>query len=244
MMYRAAATSTRFLDTVEDYWKDAPIRSITPGAVRQAAIALYPHASGATRNRQVIVPTQAVVNQAASLEKCRPLKVERFAVVKREKEPATWEWVQAFMAHANPHLGALACFMFLTGARITEALSLTWADTSLTDRRALIRQTKIGSERRAHLPPPLVAAIANIPSNRDPDGVPLLVQGYRCPAMGQGHQASRHQGAILPRLPAWLCDSDASSRRRSDHGGEARRVEIACACVLDLWTRNERRHGC
>ena len=43
----------------------------------------------------------------------------------REKEPATWEWVQAFMAATEdpmrcPHLGALACFMFLTGARISE----------------------------------------------------------------------------------------------------------------------------
>ena len=41
--------------------------------------------------------------------------------------PATWAWVQSFMAVASPHLGALACFMFLTGARISEALAVTWA---------------------------------------------------------------------------------------------------------------------
>lgn len=168
MLYRRAQKPTRFLEAVEDYWKDTPVKQITGGAVRQSAIVLHPKAAGATRNRQVIVPTQAIINHAAGLELCRNLKVERFPVVTRRKEPATWPWVQAFMAEASPHLGALACFMFLTGARISEALNVRWADMSLTERRALIRQTKIGDERRAHLPPVLVAAIANIPSNREP----------------------------------------------------------------------------
>lgn len=168
ILYRSAEKPTRFLAAVEDYWKDTPVKHINGGAVRQAAIVLHPKASGATRNRQVIVPTQAIVNHAAGLELCRHLKVQRFPVVTRRKEPVDWTWVQMFMEEASPHLGALACFMFLTGARITEALSLRWADVSLTERRALIKQTKIGDERRAHLPPVLVAAIANIPSNREP----------------------------------------------------------------------------
>jgi integrase len=168
MLYRAAQKPTRFLETVEDYWKNTPVRSINSGTVRQAAIVLLPKATGATRNRQVIVPTQAIINHAAGQDLCRHLKVERFPVVKKDKEPATWEWVRAFMDVASPHLGALACFMFLTGARISEALAVTWDDVDLNARRALIRGTKIGLERRAHLPPALVAAIANIPSNREP----------------------------------------------------------------------------
>jgi len=168
MLYRGAEKPTRFLDRVEDYWKDTPVKQINSGAVQQAAIVLMPNASGATRNRNVIVPTQAVINHAAKLDLCRPLKVARFGVVTKTKEPITWEWVQAFMAVASPHMGALACFMFLTGARISEALSLTWGDVDLGKGRALIRQTKIGDERRAHLPPALVAALANIPSNREP----------------------------------------------------------------------------
>lgn len=167
-LYRMAEKPLRFIVPIEDYWKNTPVKQITGGAVRQSALVLYPNASGATRNRQVIVPTQAIINLAASLEHCRPLKVERFQVVKKEKDHATWEWVQAFMEKASPHLGALACFMFLTGARVTEALSVTWADVDLAARKAKIRQTKIGSERKAHLPPPLVAAIANIPDEREP----------------------------------------------------------------------------
>lgn len=166
ILYRQANKPTRYLQRIEDYWKDTPVRSINAGAVRQSAIVLYPHSKGATRNRSVIVPTQAIINHAAEMNLCQPLRVKRFPVEKKEKVPATWEWVQAFMVHANPHLGALACFMFLTGARISEALSVTWNDVDLAKGKALIRQTKISAERRAHLPPPLVAAIANIEGDR------------------------------------------------------------------------------
>lgn len=169
ILYRNAQKPDRFLDVVEDHWKNTLVKDITSGSVRQAAILLMPRAGGATRNRNFIVPTQAIVNHAAKMDLCRHLKVERFPVQTKAKEPATWGWVQKFMGVASPHLGALACFMFLTGARISEALRITWGDVDLPARRALIRQTKVGAERRAHLPPPLVAAIANIPGNREDD---------------------------------------------------------------------------
>lgn len=169
ILYRQANKPTRFLEKIEDYWRDKLVKDITGGAIRQSAITLYPDVSGATRNRQVIVPTQAIINNAAKMELCQPRKVERFKEERKEREPVTWEWVSAFMEHSSPHLGALCCFMFLTGARITEALRVEWRDTDLGTGRALIRSTKIGIERRAHLPPVLVAAIANILSNRNPD---------------------------------------------------------------------------
>lgn len=164
--YRQARKSARFLQAVEDYWRDTPVKDITPGAIRQCALDLYPDASGATRNRQAITPTQAVINHAASLGLCRAIKAERFAVETRARRPVTREWVEAFMAHASPHLGALAMFMFGTGARISEALAVSWDDVDLARARALIRQTKTGAERVAHLPGPVLAAIANIPGER------------------------------------------------------------------------------
>lgn len=166
ILYRAAGKPTRFLARVEDYWKDTLVKDITRGAVKQAAIVIYPKASGATRNRNVIVPTQAIINYAASLDLCPPFKAERFKVETKKKKPATWEWVQSFMAHANPHLGALCAFMFLTGARISEAANLDWSDVDLTAATARINQTKVGRERIAHLPRPLVIAMANIEGER------------------------------------------------------------------------------
>ena len=109
------------------------------------------------------------------MDLCAPIKVERFPVSSKVKKPATWKWVHTFMANSSPHLGALCAFMFLTGARIGEALALTWEDVSLPEARALIRQTKTNAERRPHLPAILVAALANIPSNREPSAA---VFGY------------------------------------------------------------------
>lgn len=167
--YRKVKGEPRFLEMVEDHWKDTPVKNITNGAVRRAAIELLPNAKGASRNRAVIVPTQAVINHAASMDLCPHLKVDRFPVVKVTREPATWEWIQAFMAHSSPHLGALACFMFLTGARVSEALDVRWGDMDLGKARVTIRMGKLGGEERtAHLPYVLVAALANIPSNREP----------------------------------------------------------------------------
>ncbi|KRA00278.1 integrase [Mesorhizobium sp. Root157] len=169
ILYLKAEKNDRFVLKVASYWKNTPVRQINGGAVRQAAIVLHPNAGGATRNRQVIVPTQAIINFAASLDLCRNLKVKRFPVITKRKEPVTWEWVQKFMGAASPHMGALACFMFLTGARVSEALDVRWKDVDLHARRAVIRQGKLGGdERSAHLPPVLVAAIANIKSNREP----------------------------------------------------------------------------
>lgn len=166
ILYREAGKPTRFLERIENHWKDAPVRTITAGAIRQAAIVLYPNAAGATRNRQVIVPTLAIINHAAEMELCPRMSIKRFQVERKEKEPATSQWIDAFMASASPHLGALACFMFGTAARISEALAVRWEDVDLQRATAIIRQTKIGDERRAHLQPLLVAAISNIEGER------------------------------------------------------------------------------
>lgn len=162
ILYRAAGKSPRFLEPVEDFWQDALVKDINPGLIRRCAMTLYPNASGATRNRQVIVPTAAIINHAAESELCARIKVKRFPTVRKIKKPATLEWVKAFMAASPPHLAALALFMLLTGARVSEALSLQWSEVDMEARTALIRETKIGNERRAHLPSPLIVALANI----------------------------------------------------------------------------------
>ena len=168
MLYRQAQKSDRFLRKIEDHWRDTPVKEITPGAIRAAAISLYPNSGPGTRNRQAIVPMQAIINHAAEHELCQHIRVHRFEIKRKAKEPATWEWVQAFMACAKkPNLSALACFMFLTGARISQALAVHWRDVDFQSRKVLIRATNKGDDdRRAHMPSELIAALANIPGER------------------------------------------------------------------------------
>ncbi|WP_101341511.1 tyrosine-type recombinase/integrase [Cereibacter azotoformans] len=177
--YREAGKATRFLEPIEDHWKDTPLREITGEAVRQTCRKLYPKAKPATWNRQVIAPTMAIINFAAELGWCGPIRVKRFKTDPKSKIPATREWVNAFATQATkdklPHLAALCLFMFGTGARIGEAVALTWADIDLAAARATIRQTKTSHTRTAHMQPRVVAALANIPGNRSPAD---LVFGY------------------------------------------------------------------
>jgi integrase len=167
ILYRSIDKPARFLGRIEDYWRDTPVRDINGGRIRSSCPELYPFAGGATWNRQVIVPTQAIINHAAEQGLCPKISVKRYPVVKTEKEPVTWSWITAFQSASSPHLGALAAFMFLTGARISESLGLMWTDVDFGAAQALIRQTKIGAERRAHLPPALIAALANVSGNRE-----------------------------------------------------------------------------
>jgi integrase len=169
LIYRAARKPTRYLERVEDFWKDTPVKEITAGRVRSSCLALYPVAKGATWNRAVIVPTQAIINHAAEQELCPRITVKRWPVSRTDRRPASWEWVKAFMSASSPHLRALACFMFLTGARIGEAVTLSWSDVRLSEARALIRSTKTKTERWGHLPHALIIALANLPGDRHPD---------------------------------------------------------------------------
>lgn len=160
-LYRAAGKSDKFLGPIENYLKDTLVKDINSGIVRQMAIELFDGAP--SRNRRAITPTQAVINHAAESDLCPPIRVKRFPVEKREKEPATLRWVKAFQAHAKPHLGAYALFMFLTGCRPSEALAVREKDLDLKAATVVIRETKMNhGERKAHLPALLVATLANL----------------------------------------------------------------------------------
>lgn len=163
-LYRKAGKVDVFLPAVEEYLKDTFVKDINSGTIRQMAIELFGHCSGASRNRLAITPVQSVINHAAESNLCQPIRVRRFPVEKSEKQPATLPWVKAFQADAKPHLGAFALFMFLTGCRPSEALAIDRdRDLNLKAATVIIRETKVNTERKAHLPALLVATLANLP---------------------------------------------------------------------------------
>jgi integrase len=163
VLYRKAGKSPTNLAPVEDYFRNTLVKDINAGAIKQMAIELFPHYSGASKNRVAIAPAQAIINHAAELQLCPPIRVKRFEEETKEKIPATMEWIRAFMSAARPHLGAYAMFMFLTGCRPSEAVNVQWEDVDLEGRTVLLRETKGGTERIAHLPEPLVVILANLP---------------------------------------------------------------------------------
>lgn len=160
-LYVEAGKGDRFLPPVRQYLANMLVKDINTGVLQRMAIKLYPDWSGASRNRAALTPAESVINHCAESGLCPRIKVKRFKEETKEKTPVTLEWVLAFAKEATPHLGAYAAFMFFTGARPTEALE---ADIDLPSCTALLHESKIGHERRAHLPAMLVAMIANLPA--------------------------------------------------------------------------------
>lgn len=195
--YRAAGKSVTFLDAIENHLKDTLVKEITEGSVHQMAKELYPNCSGASLNRLVLVPTQAVINHCAKSKLCPPLRIERFKFETKVKEPATLEWVEAFQANASPHLGAMVLFMYLTGARIGETVNVRWEDVDLKAQTVLIRESKVSKERVSHLPTKLVVALANLPRMKD-RGVFLYKAATDC---GSAWEAAVVRAKIKPLTP-------------------------------------------
>ncbi len=172
--YLDAGKSERFLLKLAEHWKDTLITDIFPETIRSAAKKLYPNANEPTWNRQVIKPTQAAINHCAGLGWCSRISVARYVENPEVKTPASAEWVRRFAAQATkdglPHLAALCVFMFGTAARISEACRMNWKDVDLHDATATLYMFKPTPwQRKAHLPRPVVVAIANIVSNRNPN---------------------------------------------------------------------------
>lgn len=164
----------RFVAPLLEYFNDWLLKDIAPGDIQIAARSIYPKGSAATRNRQAIVPARAIINHAASLNWCKPIRVQRFKEKQPERVAVDRDWIDAFMAAAtnptkpqvpaNPHLAALALFMYQTGARIGEALSLTWADVNLQRAEVMLQSADKNDLGRVPvaITSEMVAALANL----------------------------------------------------------------------------------
>src|SRR5690606_22182374 len=132
-------------------------------------------ASTDTWQRHVVTPVRSVINNAHDLGKCPPIRIKAFSKAERlrqdqirgkqsrvEKVPGSWEWINAFREHANPYLKALALFMFETGCRITQAISLTTADLDLQNARVWMPEAKGTEAQWVTISMELVVELANL----------------------------------------------------------------------------------
>jgi integrase len=182
-LYLDAGKDSRYVLKALDWFRDTRLAAITPPMVREAAQKLYPGTGPATLNRQGIAPIQAIINHAADKGLCPRLYVRRFPVEKVNRPAGSKAWLAAFQEAArglgNERIAAMARFMFETGARIGQALELTWDDLRLAEGFAVLRTGKTGrggpkrSERRAWMTPAMVSEIANLSTRH-----PIKVFGY------------------------------------------------------------------
>lgn len=188
--YVKAGGEARFLKPLMQHFKRVrAVKMITGEQIREAARVLYPDATPATWNRQVIAPTSAVINFAHGHGWCNPIRVKTFPVKRVERPYADMDWLLAFRAHAvTPEIRALATFMFSTGARIGDAVKLTAEDVNFEAGTATLRDTKNGEDRIADLPAVLVAEMQHLAGGQKGS----QCEGYSDPLFGfidrQGHR--------------------------------------------------------
>lgn len=195
-LYLDAGKSSRYLKAIFAKWEHRLVRDIKPGNVHDLARELYPKAGPATRNRQVISPVQAIINHAAKRGLCSPIRVERLFVPTPKRRVASMDWLGEFMGAAKPHLGALAQFMAMSGARISEATALQWKDVDLGIATAYLGKTKNGDPRYVTLPPSLVVTLGNLPGKHEGK-----VFGYESRHSIQTPWATAEKRAGIPHIP-------------------------------------------
>jgi integrase len=162
--YIESGGEQRFLWPLLEEWERRLLKAIQPGDVVDLADRLYPGATAATKNRQVITPVVAIFRHAAARGNAAPILVPRFETKKViQRKTATWEWVGKLSQSAKPKIVALVLFLASTAARIGDALALQWADVDLDAGTALLRDTKNGEDRIVPLLPIVREALRGLP---------------------------------------------------------------------------------
>ncbi len=152
-----------------------PISKIDQSAIDSAARQLLPNAKPATHNRQIYTPLSAVISWAAT-RNLTP--VRRIARPRQPRGRLVWlkpNEVERLLAATAPHLKPLLIFLFGTGARVGEAVSLTWDQVDLQAKRVTFVDTKNGEHRGVPLNSRVLSSLANLPHRigavfRRPDG--------------------------------------------------------------------------
>lgn len=157
------ACEARFLQPLIDYFGATSLAQIDQAAVEAAARTIYPGLAPGTLNRQIFTPVSAVINKAASLGHCAPIKLTRPKLPKGRVRWLTHAEAFRLIEACPPHLKTLVLFLFHTGARMGEALWLDWRHVDLQRAQVQFLDTKNGTDRGVPLHPDLVAILANLP---------------------------------------------------------------------------------
>jgi integrase len=148
-----------YVGALQEHFGSTLAASIDQAAADRAVTAIVgTGAAPSTKVRVVYTPLAAVLAHSGIYPK--------FKKPQQPKGKTRWLTPQeagALIAGAAPHLRPLLIFFLGTGARVSEALDLQWSDVDLGERRAMLRDTKNGLDRKALLPPAVVEALANLP---------------------------------------------------------------------------------
>jgi integrase len=243
LLYKCGPDMAKYLAPLVSKLGPMPVKAITPKLIRDLGAELYPKNSTDSWRRWVIAPARAVINNAHHLGKCGYLRVDGYSKAERVKQdkargkrsrvkkvPGSWEWLLAFRQHASRRHGAIALFMFATGARIGQAVAMTPDHLLLDESKAIIPGAKGHDDRTVTLPPELVAELLALPP-RVPRGWDRRRRRTSACSDGRARTARARAGYAPASSPAFrtcrrtLPAATASGRKcgSAERGQEGRR---------------------
>lgn len=158
-----------FVARLSAHFGDTRLAKIGQAEADSAVGELLPATSApATKTRAVYTPLGAVLSHAAQRQWCEAPKLQKPAPGAGKTRWLTPAEAEALIVGAAAHLKPLLIFYLCTGARVSEALDLQWADVDLAAAKAVFRGTKNGRDRVARLPPAALAALAALPARDGP----------------------------------------------------------------------------
>ena len=176
-----------FVDKLLDHFGETPLRDFDQRAIDTAMDELYPEAKASTVNRNGIVPLAAILHRAANPHGLMPyLRIKKRKEAKPQTSWLTIEQADAliqaagagdekrarrearregkgYIITARPRLAPLLVVLFSIGARISEAINLTWGDVDLASRTVTLHNTKNGETYVVPIGEAAFEAIANLP---------------------------------------------------------------------------------
>ncbi len=210
LTYLETGGDATYIPALVKYFGHLPLVEIGQDAIDEAATALKPHTTGATRNRHIYTPARAVLASAGIDIKLRRPKDSKGRVIRDALKPDDAFAIIAAAETFDQEYADLLKFLLYTGVRIGEALALRWDDVRLDERRATVRLTKNGDPRELTLRDDVCEALraAKLRANQERvfrfhQGGWLKLQLLRCKLMACGlPMIDRPKKGQKQRVPA------------------------------------------
>lgn len=179
--YMATGGERRFIGDFDDetgkwrpglitHFGETKLKDITQQSIDEAALALYPDKTPATRNRHVYTPMSAILKHAGVQLAIRRPKGSAGNQRTMWMQPDQAERLLKAATAYDAEFGIFLATLLYTGARLSDVLDLPCERVMLSESFAYVDKTKNDDPRGVHLPPYLVAELASHPRGMDRTG--------------------------------------------------------------------------
>lgn len=175
--YLEAGRSQRYVGRLIKHFGETALKDMNQDLIDEAAIALCPGTTPANRNRQVYIPTSAILRHAKVMIKIDRPKGARGRTIVDALNPDDAFAIIRCAASFDLEFSVLLTFLLYTGCRLGEALALEWDRVRLTEARAWVRTSKNGDPREVQLRADLTVAMTKLADGRTSGRVFRFHQG-------------------------------------------------------------------